>query len=285
MRGMYAMDKIKVLWMNNGDESLLEYIELGKNYQIDITPCKCMTDCRHLLNDLCAKWDAVILNAKINDLPKEKPSVYKLNQAYNDVSKYVPCFVVIPNEHINKASLLNSIPKGERYYNLEEEHKDLFDAIFIKVSNNPMNRVLEKYADVCRFCNHVNLPKLLIELESDEQKLQTDNSVPNLCRDLLEWLEKSPIFNRYHMNYKAISSKLEEKRRDELAKYKETSIPPHLTRSFHFCCEVTNDGSHNLITKGLIASGKVPYLNKSLILNLLNVFYWCASLDEKTFEL
>ena len=29
------MDKIKVLWMNNGDESLLEYIELGKNYQID----------------------------------------------------------------------------------------------------------------------------------------------------------------------------------------------------------------------------------------------------------
>lgn len=115
--------------MNNGDESLLEYIELGKNYQIDITPCKCMTDCRHLLNDLCAKWDAVILNAKINDLPKEKPSVYKLNQAYNDVSKYVPCFVVIPNEHINKASLLNSIPKGERYYNLEEEHKDLFDAI------------------------------------------------------------------------------------------------------------------------------------------------------------
>ncbi len=280
------MDKIKVLWMNNGDESLLEYVELGKNYQIDITPCKCMTDCRHLLNDLCTKWDAVILNAEVKNFPNEKPNIINLYKAVDDIKgKKIPWFVVTTKKIKSKAMVIGVLPEKERFYNIQEEYIDLFDVICIKVSNNPMNRVLEKYADVCRFCNHVNLAKLLIELESDEQKLQTDTSVPNLCRDLLEWLEKSPIFNRYHMNYKAISSKLEEKRKEELAKYKETSIPPHLIRSFHFCCEVTNDGSHNLITKGLIASGKVPYLNKSLILNLLNVFHWCASLDEKKIEL
>ena len=280
------MDKIKVLWMNNGDESLLEYIELGKKCQIDITPCKCMTDCRHHLNDLCKKWDAVILNAEVKNLPNEKPNANNLFKAADDVKdKNIPWFVVTTKEFRNKAMILGVLPKDEKYYNIQTEYKELFDVVHIKVSNNPKNRVLEKYTDVFKFCNHVNLLELLIELESDEQKLQTDISVPNLCRDLLEWLESSPVFKRYNMNYKAISTKLDEKRKGEVYKYGKSSIPPHLIRSFHFCCEVTNEGSHYLITKGLIASGKAPYLNKSLILNLLNVLYWCSTLDDKTFKL
>ena len=59
------MNKIKVLWMNNGDVELEEFAEKGKDYNLSITTCRCMTDCRHILNDINNRWDAVILNAEV----------------------------------------------------------------------------------------------------------------------------------------------------------------------------------------------------------------------------
>lgn len=305
------MNKIKVLWMNNGDESLLEYIELGKNYQIDITPCKCMTDCRHHLNDLCAKWDAVILNAKINDLPKEKPSVYKLNQAYIDVSKYVPCFVVIPNEHINKASLLNSIPKGERYYNLKEEHKNLFDAIRIRISNNPINRVLERYSNVCSFCDLTELIDLLLIVEHySALSLKEQAEIPNKIRTILEWLkEDSPLFMGKKLSPSMKEALNNPKMKDgirfceyyselPLNKFSrafeasQVGVPIYVHRSFFACVSSCQPGSHYKNSDGTdesvrqdIKNGHAPYLIFALIFELLIILNWCASLDEKTFEL
>ena len=49
MRGGYAMDKMKVLWMNNGDESLLDYIGEASHYNITITTCNDVAECRECL--------------------------------------------------------------------------------------------------------------------------------------------------------------------------------------------------------------------------------------------
>lgn len=299
--------------MNNGDKSFLDYIELGNNYQIDITPCKCMTDCRHLLNDLYTKWDAVILNAKINDLPNEKPSVYKLGNAYNDVVKKVPCFVVTPNEHINKAILSTSIPKGERYYNLEKEIKDLFDIIRIKVSNNPTNHVLEKYDKVCSFCDLTELVDLLLIVEHHSiLSLKEQAEIPNKIRTVLEWLkEDSPLFMGKRLSpfiKKALKNptiKVKDSIRfceyyselplNTFSRAFETSqvgVPVYVHRSFYACVSSCQPGSHYKNSDGTdesvrqdIKNGHAPYLIFALIFELLIILNWCASLDEKTFEL
>lgn len=290
MVGGYAMDKINVLWMNNGDEELLQYVELGKTFNLVITTCNCMTDCRHYLDDRSVCWDAVILNAEIKTTPNEKPSVNHLYQAADDVKarKVLSWFIVTTKELRNKAAIRGVLPPKERFYNIKTEYRDLFEVIRIKVNNSPQNFVLEKYADVCSFCNHPDLKSLLEKLEFSENDLDSDTSIPNTCRGLLEWLETSTVFKKYNYSYKRISQELDNKRRSEVKNNKtsEITIPPHITRSFHFCCEVTNDGSHEmLLTKKLIREGEAPYLNKSLILNLLNILRWCASLDLNSFEL
>ena len=42
MRGGTVMDKIKVLWMNNGDESLLTFIKSTNLNNLSITTCNNM---------------------------------------------------------------------------------------------------------------------------------------------------------------------------------------------------------------------------------------------------
>lgn len=130
----------------------------------------------------------------------------------------------------------------------------------------------KKYSDVYEFCNHPKLTEILVKYENEE--IRRDDSVPNSCRDILEWLEKTDLFNGYGLKYKDISSKIGNK----------PDVPPHVKRSFHFCVEVSNEGSHGLQTKKWIQDG-APYLNASLILNLLNVLHWCSTLDKNTFEL
>ena len=284
------MDKIKVLWMNNGDEDLQKFVSIGKTYNLEITTCKCMTDCRHYLDDKEAYWDAVILNAEIKYFPNDKPIVYNLYKAADEIKekKTIPWFVVITKEIRNKATVMGVLPDKERYYNIMTEYKELFKVIQIKVNSSPQNYILDKYADVCSFCNHPDLLKLLKALEFPSKSIECDGTIPNICRGLLEWLETSELFKKYNLSYKVISQKLEEKRKLEIEMHKKVTIPPHITRSFHFCCEVTNDGSHEkrmALTKELLRDGMVPYLNKSLILNLLNILHWCASQDKETFDL
>jgi len=289
------MDKIKVLWMNNGDEDLLKYVSIGKNYNMEITTCKCMTDCRHYLADKNNRWDAVILNAEIKNFPDEKPNVTNLYKAVDVIKnrKAIPWFLVTTKGIRNKAVILGVLSDKERYYNIMTEYKELFEVIRIKVSSSPHNYVLDKYADVCSFCNHPDLVKLLENLEFPPKEMEKNVTIPNTCRGLLEWLETSEIFKKYNLSYKDISYRLEEKRQHEIELHKKDknkmiTIPPHITRSFHFCCEVANDGSHEkgmTLTKKSIRDGRVPYLNKSLILNLLNILHWCALQDKDTFEL
>ena len=290
MRGGYAMDKIKVLWMNNGEDGLQQYVELAKDYDLEITTCKCMIDFRHTFNDKYTRWDAVMINHKVKESPDLEAKFAGLYSAIDLVKNKKPFFVVTLSDIRNKAALMGVLTSNERYYNISNSSQELFNAIRIKVNNSPHNFVINKYSDVCRFCNHPSLISLLKKLEFGEDALQADEQIPNTCRSILEWLEQSLVFKKYGLSYKIISNKIETKKKEEMELYKtdksfKLTIPPHLARSFHFCCEVTNEGSHEILSKKLIREGKAPYLNKSLIFNLLNVLKWCAELDIKTFEL
>ena len=56
------MNKIKVLWMNNGDENLAHFVEGANIFNIDISTCSSMAACMESIDDACKNWDVVMIN-------------------------------------------------------------------------------------------------------------------------------------------------------------------------------------------------------------------------------
>ena len=81
------MDKIKVLWMNNGDESLLDYIGDTSHYNISITACDDVAECKELLEEKANEWDAIMLNADFVREIKKNKKVLKIRgiNKYDDI--------------------------------------------------------------------------------------------------------------------------------------------------------------------------------------------------------
>ena len=100
------MEEIKVLWMNNGDDTIQKYVALAKEYNINITTCGCMRDCWHKLDDSLERWDAVILNMEVKTTScNEKAS----SISSSDTGLLSKSSVLISNEN---ASLISSSDTG-----------------------------------------------------------------------------------------------------------------------------------------------------------------------------
>lgn len=54
----------------------------------------------------------------------------------------------------------------------------------------------------------------------------------------------------------------------------EEIIPVHVQRCIHSLVDVTNPGSHRTKIDSDVASGKTPYLIRTLIYEMLNVLCW-----------
>lgn len=286
--------------MNNGDVELEEFAEKGKDYNLSITTCRCMTDCRHILNDINNRWDAVILNAEVKELPNQKPSINGLYQAINDIRGHkIPWFIVTVKEVRNKAQLFGILPSKERPYSVKKEFDILFDAIQIKVSNNPQIVVKEKYPALCEFCPKIE--DLLIKLEYAD--VQTDVTILNECRKILEWIKNNTIITDMYLSEDIIKELVNHyKKNNKRFPYTETygdlslndfsyaigrsdKVPVYVQRSLFSCVSTANPGSHNTDIDTIIRNCDAPYVTKMLIYELLNILHWCATLDKKTFEL
>lgn len=292
------MDKINVLWMNNGDVELHEYIEKGEAHHLSITTCLCMTDCRHKLDDKNTRWDAVILNAEIKILPNQIPEEMGLIKAAEEVkNRNIPLFVVTSKELQFEAFIKQIVP-DERIYNITTEYDTLFDAVRIKVSNNPKIVARDKYGVVCKFCPDIE--NLLIKLEYEE--IKNDVTILNECRKILEWIKNNTLFSDMDISdeiknnlIKKNNSKVPPRTYGELSLNEfsyaiggSRKVPIFVQRSFHACLSTANPGSHILKTDDVnevIRKGNAPYVTKTLIYEMLNVLYWCASLNDKTFKL
>ena len=295
------MDKIKVLWMNNGDEGQQLLIEKGRAYHLFITASQCMTDCYHKLDDVNTKWDAVVLNAEVKTIsPNSAPSAIELIKAASNVSKKkLPWFVVTSKVIENPAMVINVLPEGERYYNIKDEYDILFDAIRTKVSNNPRNVVRKKYDEVYRFCPIIE--DLLVKLEYAD--IQADVTILNECRKILEWIKNNTLLSDMYISADIIKELVKHyKKNNKRFPYTETygklslndfsyaigrssNVPVFVQRCLYSCVSTANSGSHNTDVDNTIRNSNAPYVTKTLIYDLLNILHWCALLDEKTFEL
>ena len=295
------MDKIKVLWMNNGDESLQVFVEMGKDHHMSISTCQCMTDCLHKLDDVNTRWDAVILNAEVKmTSPNDKPSAINLIRATSGVKeRNIPWFIVTSKEIKNKAMVMGVLSEHERPYNITVEPELLFDAIRIKVSNNPIMVVRKKYADVCGFCP--NVENLLVKLEYED--IQADVTILNECRKILEWIKDNTLLSDMSISDDIIRELVNHyKKNNKRLPYTETygklslndfsyaigrsgNVPIFVQRCLFACVSTANPGSHNTDIDNTIRNSNAPYVTKTLIYDLLNILHWCASLDKTSFKL
>ena len=299
MRGGYAMDKMKVLWMNNGDESLLDYIGEASHYNITITTCNDVAECRELLEGKASEWNAIMLNADYkwkNRNGVEKRSVNIYGNLLSIINNYcLPLFVVTDNERPGSWTIKTFKDNGQEIYLLNNQQL-LLGKIIQDVNNNPEFKIRKKYNVVCKYCNNPHLMNLLLKLDKGSIDFSKDTTIPNECRDVLEWIKVNSPLNGKVIPYKIMKmldnditypsdfycDTYDKLSLNEFSRAvdKTNNIPEYVKRSFHRCCSVSNEGSHLSEIDNLIGKNKVPYVNVTLIYDLLNVIYWCATFKK-----
>ena len=300
------MDSIKVLWMNNGDESLLHHVENAKSYGLEIETCNSMKECRIKLESYKGHWEAIIINA-VCRMEEERPKISNISNAVKFLRgsyRDIPRFVVINDDKLsyNVRTRLEVLENGEEKFLLMPSPSSLFEAIKVRVANNPEVIIKRKYANVLHFFPEKQLTNLLIKLDSPE--IEKDTTVPNSCRILLERLKNSSLFANMYISDKIFKELDEKHKRDNDKKsftpenYNELSlndfsyafglspnVPIHVKRSIFACTSVNQPGSHDTNINKMIEQGKAPYATKTLIMELLNVIEWCSQQNPNTIKL
>lgn len=319
------MDKIKVLWINSDDEKLEHYIEMGMGSGIEITKSQCKDDFCNKVNagekwDAIVLNAEVKTSPNIKASVDHLGTTLKLVRSN---CKDLPCYIVTADEALDnsggfKRRIVNSaLETGNEEFRIIRADKDAFEFfkdIKLKVDSNPITIIKRKYSNVCNFCNLTELVDLLMIVEKFKILSSKEQAaVPNSIRTILEWLKTdSPLFMgkklspfmKERLKHPTIEGKngsirsceyYSELQLNKFSKAFETSqvgVPIYVHRSFFACVSSCQPGSHyknldgtNESVRQDIKSGQAPYLIFTLIFELLTILGWCASLDEKTFEL
>jgi len=301
------MEKVKVLWIDNGDENLYHIVEEAKANGIEIESCYSMQACLRKLGNNENMWDAIIISAACR-VDMERPKignmgvvVKKLRTSYRDI----PRFVVFNKEKLNyydHTRVNDVLEEGEEYHVLLPSATPLFEAIRLRVTSNPEAKVRKKYANELNFFPEEQLLKLLFKLENED--ITKETTIPNACRILLERLQKYPLFAKMYISDKIFNELEDKHKRDGDKKkfnpenYNELSlndfsyafglsnnVPIHVKRSIFACTSVNQPGSHDTYINKMIEQGKARYATRALIMELLNIIEWCSQLNPNTFEL
>jgi hypothetical protein len=298
------MDKIKVLWMNNGDEDLLIFAESANSYNLSIITCNNMQECKNKLSDYSNRnWDAVILNAEPRLMEGDIPQSKSLSTAYLQIvrlSPYIPIFIASANAKLNiwdKREARN-LSQG-RFYDLQKSSNQLFEDIKAEIESNEDYKIRKRYETIFRFYasiegagNDILLLKLLKSFQNDD--FYKDPLVPSNVRLILDnvmsWLTNAGVLKETPFtgsNLRECSIELGKKGK---------VVPYHVQRCFHSCVDIANNGNHKIPEESVfdygkrtdnplyvqkqITNGVAPYLNKTLVYDLLNILYWCATLKN-----
>ena len=291
------MDKIKVLWMNNGDEILDAFLVQASENNIIIETCKSMAKCKELLS--CQKWHALILNIDYEVKEGRSKGKRKSNSIdydfIRDSIRDIPYYLVTDGEEGSTNDIV-MFTKKEVYYIKEE-----MDSLFSKIKLDYNQLISVRYEKICQFCNYPVLTDLLKVLESSDHDnpIERNSKIPNQVRQVLEWLKKdSKLFKEKHIpDY--IQLKIKGEKDFKIGEHIDVQplnifskllgcsnvVPVYVKRSSFACTSTNQEGSHYSDINKAILAGSAPYVTRSLIYELLNILYWCASLDENTFEL
>lgn len=274
--------KLNVLWVDDMPTS--EFMDEAYEYGLSITSVTSVNKGISLLKDKSKVWDAIILdaNCKITDDEQEQPSLKALQEAINQLVHMrtdIPWFVYTGGDYEGVEHLeymIKERPYDDRlYYEKPKQRYNLYENIKKAVDSSSAYIVRQKHASVCNFYKEYNLVELLMESNSD--KFDTDSSVPNRVRQIIEWVMR--YFEGRGLLPISFTGSNIAKCSMVLSEIPQI-VPIQVSRSLHYCVDICNDGSHDLEVSANIVSGDAPYLNKSLILNLLNILHWCPSIQK-----
>ncbi len=274
---------LEVLWID--DEPSDAFIDEAFEEGIKITNCLCVDDGIKLLKDNSKVWDAIILDANCKITGDEiEPDIKALHKAVKHLLKNkisIPWFVYTAKSMDWSENLYNLINDEDRiwddrdYYDKPSQRYDLFENIKKAVDNSDAYKIRQQHKTVCNFYKNFDLVELL--MECDKEEFETDTSVPNKVRQIIEWVMR--YLDEHGLLPIAFTGTNIGSCSSSLGKIPQL-VPIHVARSMHFCVEVCNNGSHADEVTANIVGGEAPYLNKSIILNLLNILQWCPSLQR-----
>lgn len=280
MSDMEESVKLQVLWVD--DQPQEAFMNEAFDCGLDITPANCVTKGISFLNDKSKVWDAIILDANctLTDDVQEQPSLKALAEAIRELVHLrtnIPWFVYTGGDYEGVEFLKLLIKERDYddrlYYEKPSQRYELFERIKKAVQDREVYRIRQKYASVFSFYKSSDLVDLL--LRQEDERFDTDTSVPNRVRQIVEWIMRY-LDGRGLLPVPFTGTNIG-KCSSSLGEIPQI-VPIHVARSMHFCVEVCNNGSHSDEIAAYIVSGEAPYLNKSLILNLLNILQWCPSL-------
>lgn len=281
--------KIKVLWVDDepNDDFMNEAYEEG----LDLDNVICVEDGIANLKDPQKSYDAIILdgNCRIKHDMNEQPSLNALRDAIAQLLEMhtdIPWFVYTAANYEGKDALKYMIKDrtydDRPFYVKSADRYVMYAHIKNAVSNMPTTIVKKKYADVLKLYSGEDLLQLL--LRRDKEDISSAVDIPNKVRGVLDWVMA-------HLNEIGMlpvlftKSNLNDCSRC-LGSMDNDIIPVYIKCCFEHCVRVSNEGSHHeLPTYQLLSKGKAPYLNESLIVDLLNILHWCGTIEGSTEDL
>lgn len=277
--------KIKVLWVDDepNDDFMNEAYEEG----LDLDNVICVEDGIAKLKNPSASYDAIILdgNCRVKHDLNEVPSLDALREAIDELLRMntsIPWFVYTAANYKGSDYLKFMISKrsydDRLFYVKPVDRYDMYDNIKKAVSDMPTVTIKKKYFNALRVYSSPELIQLLIAFESGE--ISNDTSAPNIIRKILERVSVY-LNDKGVLPVKFTGSNLNEC--SVCLGMMRDFIPTYIQRSFYHCEDLSNQGSHAYgETDKLIREGKAPYLNMSLVIDLLNILHWCGTISDDT---
>lgn len=277
------MSKYKILWIDDKWEELDSFkdvCELPKN-GMEIVPCKYSEDGMVLFERHLEEWSGVILDAKVlmnkeSKLDQLKGLTFSINKI-NELShiRKIP-YYIFTGQPDTASGTAFAEEHFEHYYEKDHDEDRLIEDIKHNADELADIQIIHKYQiifDTWPESRH-DLLRILMVLNNEDWQ---NNSVLNDIRKIM-----SDVMNRlYDKGFCSIEHDGSNLGKCSVAlcqKYMEEFIPIYIQRSIHSLVATTNPGSHRTTTDSDVASGKAPYLIRSLIFEMLNVLNWCKDI-------
>lgn len=274
------MSKYKVLWIDDKWdelESFKEVCELPKN-GMEILTCKNAVDGMKIFERYLEEWSGVILDAKVlidkeSELDQLKGLTYSLKKIHELSHIRAVPYYIFTGQPDTASGTAFAEEHDEHYYEKDHDEDRLIEDIKQNANKLLDIQIIHKYQTVFDLWpdSRHDLLRILKVLENEDWQ---NNSVLNDIRKIM-----SDVMYRLHdkgfCSIQHDGANLAQCSKSLCQTYMEEIIPIYIQRSIHSLVAITNPGSHRTITDKDVASGKAPYLIRSLIFEMLNVLEWC----------
>ena len=271
------MNKYKILWIDDQYELLSELMERCEVMNgFEITKCRFAKEGMKLFERHLEEWSAVVLDAKVlMESLNEVPNLSGLRHCRDRINelkprRYVPMFVFTGQPDLISNEMFEDMV--DKYYSKGDDDDQLIKDIISAADQQEETQIIHKHQtvfDAWPESRH-DLLRILKVLEKEEwQNNSVLNDIRKIMSDVMNKLYACGICPVKHDGSNLGSCSIELGKR-----YMEEIIPVHVQRCIHSLVDITNPGSHRTKIDSDVASGKAPYLIRTLIYEMLNVLCW-----------